>query len=280
MDSNEDIWQEKMDSIPEKVRQMVKIVSELETDFPGRHFTLDGHLVGSIGEVAAAYYYGIKLYPPSAKTHDGEIGGRKVQIKTTQRGSVLIKYEPEYLIVLYLSAEGEIYEVYNGSGKKAMSIASKPDASGNRRLSIKGLCNLDSTNSDNERVQQIHAIQKYHLQETGKSGSNNRKDGGFYEKVYNAVRRIPIGKVATYGQIAATAGSPGAGQSVGNALHNNPDPDTIPCHRVVNAKGELAQGFAFGGAEGQAKLLEKEGVVVIEGKVDLRRYGIKGGFDE
>ena len=102
MDSNEDIWQEKMDSIPEKVRQMVKIVSELETDFPGRHFTLDGHLVGSIGEVAAAYYYGIKLYPPSAKTHDGEIGGRKVQIKTTQRASVLIKYEPEYLIVLYL----------------------------------------------------------------------------------------------------------------------------------------------------------------------------------
>jgi O-6-methylguanine DNA methyltransferase len=259
---------------------MVKIVSELETDFPGRHFTLDGHLVGSIGEVAAAYYYGIKLYPPSAKTHDGEIGGRKVQIKTTQRGSVLIKYEPEYLIVLYLSVEGEIYEVYNGSGKKAMSIASKPDASGNRRLSITGLCNIDSTNSDNERVQQIHAIQKYHLQETGKSGSNNRKDGGFYEKVYDAVRRIPIGKVTTYGQIAATAGSPGAGQSVGNALHNNPDPDTIPCHRVVNAKGELAQGFAFGGAEGQAKLLEKEGVVVIEGKVDLRCDGIKGGFDE
>lgn len=280
MDSNEDIWQEKMDSIPEKVRQMVKIVSELEMDFPGRHFTLDGHLVGSIGEVAAAYYYGIKLYSPSAKTHDGEIGGRKVQIKTTQRGSVLIKYEPEYLIVLYLSAEGEIYEVYNGSGEKAWSIASKPDASGNRRLSITGLCNIDSTNLDNERVQQIHAIQKYHLQETGKSGSNNRKDGGFYEKVYNAVRRIPIGKVATYGQIAAIAGSPGAGQSVGNALHNNPNPDTIPCHRVVNVKGELAQGFAFGGAEGQAKLLEKEGVVVIEGKVDLRCYGIKGGFDE
>ena len=280
MDSNEDIWQEKMDSIPEKVRQMVKIVSELETDFPGRHFTLDGHLVGSIGEVAAAYYYGIKLYPPSAKIHDGEIGGRKVQIKTTQRGSVLIKYEPEYLIVLYLSAEGEIYEVYNGSGEKAWSIASKPDASGNRRLSIKGLCNLDSTNSDNERVQQIHTIQKYHLQETEKSGSNNRKDGGFYEKVYDAVCRIPIGKVATYGQIAAIAGSPGAGQSVGNALHNNPDPDTIPCHRVVNAKGELAQEFAFGGAEGQAKLLEKEAVVVIEGKVDLRCYGIKGGFDE
>ena len=64
LSSNEDILQEKMDSIPEKVRQMVKIVSELETDFPGRHFTLDGHLVGSIGEVAAAYYYGIKLYPP------------------------------------------------------------------------------------------------------------------------------------------------------------------------------------------------------------------------
>ncbi len=276
MDEVLKIEKEKMDSVPEKVRQMVRIVSELETDFPGRHFTLDGHLVGSIGEVAAAYYYGIKLYPPSAKTHDGEIDGRKVQIKTTQRSSIIIKHKPEYLIVLYLSAEGEIYEVYNGSGEKTWSIASKQDTSGNRRLSLKGLCNLDTANSDDERIRQVHAIRKYRLQEIKKSGSNKKKDGGFFDRVYDAVRRIPVGKVITYGQIAAMAGSPGASQSVGNALHENPDPDTIPCHRVVNHKGELAEGFAFGGAEGQAELLEKEGVPVVEGRVDLRRYGYNG----
>lgn len=66
------------------MQKLVEIVAELEAEFPGRHFTLDGHLVGSIGEVMAAYYYGIELYRASAEIHDGEIEGRKVQIKISQ----------------------------------------------------------------------------------------------------------------------------------------------------------------------------------------------------
>ena len=80
--------------------------------------------------------------------------------------------------------------------------------------------------------------------------------------------------MATYGQVAELAGDKKMARAVGNALHKNPDPDNIPCFRVVNAKGELAGEFAFGGARAQAKLLEAEGIEVINGKVDLKKYGI------
>ena len=99
----------------------------------------------------------------------------------------------------------------------------------------------------------------------------------FYDRVYHAVRTVPAGQVATYGQIAAMAGSPKASRCVGNALHENPDPETIPCHRVVNVKGKLAAGFAFGGLEGQARRLRSEGVEVTDGRVDLSRFGYTQG---
>ena len=94
------------------------------------------------------------------------------------------------------------------------------------------------------------------------------------KRIYEAVKRIPKGKVATYGQVAQMAGNAKMSRAVGNALHKNPQPGTIPCHRVVNAKGELAGEFAFGGAGAQASLLEAEGVVVSGGKVDLNKYGM------
>lgn len=92
------------------------------------------------------------------------------------------------------------------------------------------------------------------------------------KRIYEAVKKIPYGKVATYSQIARMAGNSKMSRAVGNALHKNPDPDNIPCFRVVDAKGYLAGGFAFGGAEVQAKLLESEGVEVKENQVDLRVY--------
>ena len=92
--------------------------------------------------------------------------------------------------------------------------------------------------------------------------------------IYEAVKNIPKGRVATYGQIAELAGDKKMARAVGNALHKNPDPGSIPCYRVVNAKGELAGEFAFGGAGAQARLLEAEGVEVRDGKVDLRKYGM------
>lgn len=94
-------------------------------------------------------------------------------------------------------------------------------------------------------------------------------------RIYEAVKKIPKGKVATYGQVAEMAGDRKMARAVGNALHKNPDPDTIPCYRVVNAKGELAGAFAFGGEAVQARLLEQDGIQVEHGRVDLERYGMK-----
>lgn len=91
-------------------------------------------------------------------------------------------------------------------------------------------------------------------------------------RIFEAVKKIPYGHVATYSQVAALAGDRKMARAVGNALHRNPDPEHIPCYRVVNAKGELAGEFAFGGPGAQEKLLEAEGIAVVDGKVDLRRY--------
>lgn len=94
------------------------------------------------------------------------------------------------------------------------------------------------------------------------------------KRIYEAVKKIPKGKVATYGQVAELAGNKKMSRAVGNALHKNPEPGVIPCHRVVNSKGELAGEFAFGGSGVQAKLLLAEGVETVDGKVDLEKYGI------
>ena len=94
------------------------------------------------------------------------------------------------------------------------------------------------------------------------------------KRIYEAVKKIPKGKVATYGQIAEMAGDRKMARAVGNALHKNPDPDSIPCYRVVNAKGELSGEFAFGGENAQAKLLMADGIEVVDGKVNLKKYGI------
>ena len=94
------------------------------------------------------------------------------------------------------------------------------------------------------------------------------------KRIYESVKKIPLGKVATYAQVAAIAGNPKMCRAVGNALHKNPDPDNIPCYRVVNAKGELAGAFAFGGPDVQANLLRADGIEVIDNKVDLAKYGL------
>ena len=95
------------------------------------------------------------------------------------------------------------------------------------------------------------------------------------KRIYEAVKRIPKGHVATYGQVAEMAGDRKMARAVGNALHRNPDPEGIPCFRVVNSKGELAGEFAFGGSGAQARLLEADGIEVVDGKVDLTKYGIE-----
>ena len=165
--------QEKMDLIKDKVQKMIGIVSELEAEFPGRHFTLDGHLVGSIGEVMAAYYYGIELYKASTEVHDGCIGKREVQIKITQQDDIVINEEPRYLLVLYLTKKGDVYEVYNGPGKAAWISAGKRDSHNNRHMRVNKLMELDTEVIDKERIKQIHPIEKMK-----KEYKNQRKNRG------------------------------------------------------------------------------------------------------
>lgn len=98
--------------------------------------------------------------------------------------------------------------------------------------------------------------------------------GDFSQRVYEVVRQIPRGRVATYGQVARLMGSPRSARYVGFALHNNPEPYAdgggIPCHRVVFADGRLADAFAFGGPNVQRHLLEAEGITFLaDGRVDL-----------
>jgi len=94
------------------------------------------------------------------------------------------------------------------------------------------------------------------------------------ESVYEFVKTIPKSKVVTYGQIAEYLGNKNLARAVGNILHQNPDPMKIPCHRVVNAKGQVADNFAFGGAEMQRKKLEQEGIIFeANGKINLKKYG-------
>ena len=98
----------------------------------------------------------------------------------------------------------------------------------------------------------------------------------FFARVYAAVQKIPYGRVATYGQIARLCGNPRSSRAVGYALHVNPFPGIVPCHRVVNREGRLAPAFAFGGSEVQKKLLEQEGIEVFQEDdffyVDVQKY--------
>ncbi len=94
----------------------------------------------------------------------------------------------------------------------------------------------------------------------------------FFKRTYEYLKKVPSGKVVTYGQIARAIGAARCAKQVGYALHCNPSPYVIPCHRVVNRFGGLAPAFAFGGLEIQQKLLEEEGVEVVDGVVDLKKY--------
>lgn len=99
------------------------------------------------------------------------------------------------------------------------------------------------------------------------------KKNEFFEKVYKIVETIPCGKVATYGQIARALGNPRLSRQVGRALHFNPRPIVVPCHRVVNREGKLSGAFAFGGATIQHDLLASEGITFLDDNtVDLKKH--------
>ena len=98
---------------------------------------------------------------------------------------------------------------------------------------------------------------------------------GLAMKVYEYLKTIPKGKVVTYKQVAESIGNKGLARAIGNILHKNPDGDKYPCYKVLNSKGKLAEAFVFGGKDVQRERHEKDGIKVINNKVDLEIYGWK-----
>lgn len=129
-----------IEEVPGLVRSLYELVRQLEAHFPERKFTLDGHLVGSIGEVLAAHQYGLELLTGSAKGHDATAPDkRQVQIKATQAKSVGLRSEPEHLIVLRLTADGTATEIYNGPGALPWRHAGKQQKNGQRPIAVSRL---------------------------------------------------------------------------------------------------------------------------------------------
>ena len=94
-----------------------------------------------------------------------------------------------------------------------------------------------------------------------------------YQLIYDVVRQIPKGKVASYGQVAALSGNPRWSRVVGYALHVNPGPSGIPCYRVVTKDGRISDAFAFGGGNEQIALLKADGIEFVDDThVDMKRF--------
>jgi hypothetical protein len=134
-------------------------VDELERMFPGRHFTPDGHLVGSLGEAMASFHYGITLDSASTECHDGTCGELRVQVKATQGNRVALSSEPEHLLVLRLSRDGSFSEEFNGPGKLAWSLVGhKPrPKNGQYQVSLAALRRLMSQVNEGSRLPRIAA---------------------------------------------------------------------------------------------------------------------------
>jgi hypothetical protein len=141
---------------PELMSQLYSVVAGLESMF-GRHFTPDGHMVGSLGEALAAFHYGLELTPPSTPGCDAVKDGKRIEIKATQGSRVAFRCEPEYVLVLRLEKDGSFEEIYNGLGKRVWAqVAHKPRPSnGQYQISLSTLRKLSSGVQQNERIARI-----------------------------------------------------------------------------------------------------------------------------
>ncbi len=142
---------------PELIRKLYQLVAELEAMFPGRPFTPDGHMVGSLAECFAEYYYGLDLYACSNKGHDAQLNGCQVEIKATQGNSVALRSGPEKLLVLKLFRDGSFEEIYNGPGAPVWALVeSKPKPSnGQYQVRLSRLRELNKNVSDHDRLRRV-----------------------------------------------------------------------------------------------------------------------------
>lgn len=155
--------QQKAVFLSKKIKELNTITRELEEVFPDKSFKLDGILVGNIVEILTAQAYGLTLYRQSEKTHDGEVDGKKVQIKGTQGNDyIIIRDEPEYLLVEYLDKEtGTIQEIYNGPGALAWEYASYVPSMNHYKIRTNKLIELNETISEEDKIVAVHPLKKY-----------------------------------------------------------------------------------------------------------------------
>ncbi len=151
----EDWTLERKTRVGDLIRQLYSLVSALEKEFEGRRFTPDGHLVGSIGEVVAAYAFGLHLLPSSTETHDAvSSDGKFVQIKFTGGDTAISMYsEPDYLLVLQLR-NGKFVTAYNGVGSVVWQNCRPPQKNGQRSIALSKLRKLDAESS--EKLRQVN----------------------------------------------------------------------------------------------------------------------------
>jgi hypothetical protein len=147
------------DELAGLVAQLRAVVARLEALFPGRHFTLDGHLVGSLAEVLAAYMYDLELSPGSTPCHDARCHrtGRGVQIKGTQRNRVALYAEPEHLLVLRFGDSG-VEEIYNGPGSAPWAACGPLGKNGQRTVSVSRLRRLAASVIKDQRLPVVRTV--------------------------------------------------------------------------------------------------------------------------
>lgn len=139
--------------VAQKIKALYDISRDLESLFPGRHYTPDGHMIGSVGEALAASHYGLVLFPAGTETHDARArDGRLVQIKTTQVNCVSLSSEPEFLLVLKIHPDGTFSEIYNGPGALVWEHCGKMQKNGQRKISLKKLQELQEEITACERL--------------------------------------------------------------------------------------------------------------------------------
>jgi hypothetical protein len=145
---------------PQIVQKIYAQVQELESMFPGRHFTPDGHMLGSLGEALAQHHYSIALSAASAYCHDGHCDGRNVQIKATQTNRIAISSEPEQLLVLSIRQGGSFEEIYNGPGHLVWAlVAQKPRPNnGQYQVPISRLRKLMQSVASEQQVPRRRAV--------------------------------------------------------------------------------------------------------------------------
>jgi hypothetical protein len=135
------------DDVPRLIRELYAVVAQLEAIFEGRHFTPDGHLVGSLGEALASHYYGVKLNKASTEAYDGIRDGKRVEVKVTQGSRVPLSSCSEHLLVFRLLPTGEFEECFNGPGAVAWALVArrKPTKNSQHQVSLAALRRLMAT---------------------------------------------------------------------------------------------------------------------------------------